>query len=199
MKRRAEWGMVLVLGVLAGCAGMQSGPEPDGRMPDRVALVTPALDPSDRDRLEQVRAALAGGSPAAAGRQLERVEDDHRFHPDVLMLRAMVARHLDRPGRAVRALEALLDQSPQHAAAANDLALLYRQQGRIDQATALLRQALEANPDRPQLHYNLAVLSELYLLDLEQALTHYRRYQSLTDAEDEEVALWIRDLERRVE
>lgn len=199
MKRRAEWGMVLVLGGLAGCAGMQSGPEPDGRMPDRVALVTPALDPSDRDRLEQVRAALAGGSPAAAGRQLERVEDDHRFHPDVLMLRAMVARHLDRPGRAVRALEALLDQSPQHAAAANDLALLYRQQGRIDQATALLRQALEANPDRPQLHYNLAVLSELYLLDLEQALTHYRRYQSLTDAEDEEVALWIRDLERRVE
>lgn len=198
MKRRAEWGMVLVMGLLAGCAGMQSGPEP-GWMPERVELVTPALDPSDRDRLEQVRAALADGSPAAAGRQLERVEDDHRFHPDVLMLRAMVARHQDRPGQAVRALEALLDQSPQHAAAANDLALLYRQQGRIDQAAALLRQALEANPEHPQLHYNLAVLSELYLLDLEQALTHYRRYQSLTDTEDEEVALWIRDLERRVE
>ena len=198
MKRRAEWGAVLAMGLLAGCAGMQPGPEPV-RMPERVALVTPALGPSDQKRLEQVRASLAGGNPGAAGRQLERVEDGHRFHPDVLMLRAMVARHQDRPGQAIRALEALLDQSPEHAAAANDLALLYRQQGRIDQAATLLRRALEANPEHPQLHYNLAVLSELYLLNLEQALTHYRRYQSLTEAEDEEVALWIRDLKRRVE
>ncbi|WP_179105607.1 tetratricopeptide repeat protein [Vreelandella utahensis] len=198
MKRRAEWGVVFAMGLLAGCSGMQPGPEP-GRMPDRVELVTPALAPSDREQLEQVRASLAGGRVDAAGRQLERVEGDHRFHPDVLMLRAMVARHQERPKQAVRALEALLDQSPEHAAAANDLALLYRQQGRIDPAAALLRQALEVNPEHPQLHYNLAVLSELYLLDLEQALAHYRRYQSLTEVEDEEVALWIRDLERRVE
>ena len=198
MKRRAEWGAVFAMGLLAGCAGMQPGPEPY-RIPDRVELVTPALAPSDREQLAQVRASLAGGRVDAAGRQLKRVEDGHRFHPDVLMLRAMVARHRERPKQAVRALKALLDQSPEHAAAANDLALLYREQGRIDQAAGLLRQALEANPENPQLHYNLAVVSELYLLDLEQALAHYRRCQSLTEAEDEEVALWIRDLERRVE
>lgn len=198
MKRRAEWLAVLTMVLLAGCAGMQPATD-SRRVPARVELVTLPLDEADRERLAQVRAELADSNPEAAGQQLASVEAEHRFNPAVLMLRAMVARHNGEPQRAVRALERLLQQSPDNAAAANDLALLYRQQGRIEEAAELLRAALEANAGNPRLHYNLAVLSELYLLDLEQALVHYRRYQALTETQDEEVALWIRDLERRVE
>ncbi len=198
MKRRAEWLPVLGLALLAGCAGMETAPDA-GRMPDRVELVTLPLDDSDQERLERIRRALAGDSLDRAEVRLRELETDHRFHPEVLMLRAMVARRQGEHPEAIRALETLLDQEPADAAATNDLALLYRQEGRIRDATALLERALESHPEHPRLHYNLAVLSELYLLDLEQALAHYRRYQSLSKEKDGDVALWIRDLERRVE
>lgn len=198
MKRRVEWLPVVALVLLAGCAGMDTAPD-RSRLPERVELVMLPLTDSDRQGLEQVRRALAGQEPDKAESHLRKVEADHRFHPEVLMLRAMVARRQGEQQQAIRALEVLLDQEPADASATNDLALLYRQQGRIEDAAALLEKALEAHPEDPRLHYNLAVLSELYLLDLQQALTHYRRYQSLSDGEDEDVALWIQDLERRVE
>ncbi|XOZ33424.1 tetratricopeptide repeat protein [Halomonadaceae bacterium KBTZ08] len=198
MKRHVEGILVTALVLLSGCAGLETAPG-QGSMPERVELVTPSLDEADRERLEQARDALANGKPEAAAQRLATVETEHRFHPDVLMVRSRVARHQERPRRAIRALEALLQRPPENAAAANDLALLYRQQGRIEAAAGLLRQALDANPGEARLHYNLAVLSELYLLDLEQALQHYRRYQSLRDDTDKEVAMWIQDLERRVQ
>lgn len=198
MKRRVELLPLLGLMVLSGCAGLGEAPEP-GAVPERVELVTPALSSADRESLARIRDALAGQDQDRAGKQLASLERDHRFHPDVLMLRAMLERRRDNPEAATRALEVLLDQRPGTAAAINDLALLYREQGRIRQAAELLGEGLEAHPDNPRLNYNLAVLSELYLMDLEQALTHYQRYQSLSEGKDEEVALWIRDLERRVE
>lgn len=88
---------------------------------------------------------------------------------------------------------------PRNAMTANNLALLLREQGRFDEAVKTLREGLEHSPDTAELHYNLAVISELYLLDLATALRHYRRYRELADTEGKQVAGWIADLERRVE
>lgn len=88
---------------------------------------------------------------------------------------------------------------PRNAMTANNLALLLREQGRFSEAVSMLRKGLEHSPDTEELHYNLAVISELYLLDLDTALRHYRRYRELADAEGKQVAGWIADLERRVE
>ena len=46
-------------------------------------------------------------------------------------------------------------------------------------------------------HFNLAVLGELYLQDMNLALNHFRAYQNLQKLPDENVANWIVDLERR--
>lgn len=88
---------------------------------------------------------------------------------------------------------------PNNAMTANNLALLLREQGQFEKAVAMLRKGLEHSPDTAELHYNLAVISELYLLDLETALRHYRRYRELADTEGQQVAGWIADLERRVQ
>ncbi|MCR8915857.1 tetratricopeptide repeat protein [Marinobacter panjinensis] len=88
---------------------------------------------------------------------------------------------------------------PRNAMTANNLALLLREQGRFGEAASMLRKGLEHSPDTEELHYNLAIISELYLLDLDTALRHYRRYSELADAEGKQVAGWIADLERRVE
>lgn len=194
-------GLACVLLVLAsGCSSLMqkadSGYEPPGA---EVPLVRLPLDEEANRIVDRAREALAGEDTARARDHLETLDGDYRYEPEVLLTRGMLARMSDRPEAAIRHYETLLQVEPYHPAAANDLALLYREQGRIDDARGLLETTLERHPERARLHYNLAVLYELYLVDLEQALEHYRQYQDTTDDEDERVARWILDLERRVE
>ncbi len=89
--------------------------------------------------------------------------------------------------------------NPGNALTANNLALLLREQGRFEEAVAVLETGLSHSPATAELHYNLAVISELYLLDLDGALAHYRRYRELAGTEEKQVAGWIADLERRLD
>jgi len=87
---------------------------------------------------------------------------------------------------------------PTDARVCNNLAILLKQQGRFSEAADVLETGLTHNADTAELHYNLGVISELYLLDLERALIHYQKYRDLTGKEDKLVAGWIADLERRL-
>lgn len=102
-------------------------------------------------------------------------------------------------GEALERYREAFAMDPGNAMTANNLALLLREEGRFREARDLLREGLEHSPDTAELHYNLAVISELYLLDLETALDHYQRYREITGEEDKRVAGWIADLERRLE
>ncbi|AMQ87271.1 tetratricopeptide repeat protein [Marinobacter sp. LQ44] len=104
----------------------------------------------------------------------------------------------DIPG-AIKAWQTSVALDPSDATTVNNLALLLKQQNRFRDAANLLEQGVEAAPEVAQLHYNLAVISELYLLDLDKALVHYQRYRALTAEEDKLVAGWIADLERRLQ
>jgi Flp pilus assembly protein TadD len=104
----------------------------------------------------------------------------------------------DIPG-AIKAWQTSVALDPSDATTVNNLALLLKQQNRFRDAANLLEQGVEAAPEVAQLHYNLAVISELYLLDLDKALVHYQRYRALTGEEDKLVAGWIADLERRLQ
>jgi outer membrane murein-binding lipoprotein Lpp len=81
----------------------------------------------------------------------------------------------------------------------NNQALLLKQQHRFSEAAVLLETGLQSSPEVAELHYNLAVISELYLLDLGRALRHYQRYQVLSASGDKKVTGWIADLERRLD
>ncbi|WP_228257278.1 hypothetical protein [Marinobacter sp. NP-4(2019)] len=83
--------------------------------------------------------------------------------------------------------------------AINNQALALKEQGRFREAAGLLRTGIDSSPETPELHYNLAVISELYLLDLKAALLHYHHYRELSGSEDKQVAGWIADLERRLQ
>ncbi|KPQ30216.1 MAG: TPR repeat [Marinobacter excellens HL-55] len=100
---------------------------------------------------------------------------------------------------AIEAWQRSVSLDPSNATTVNNLALLLKQQNRFHEAARLLEQGLAAAPEVAELHYNLAVISELYLLDLETALTHYQRYRSLVGDEEKLVAGWIADLERRLQ
>lgn len=100
---------------------------------------------------------------------------------------------------AIEAWNRAVELNPADAATVNNLALLLKQKNRFDEAAVVLENGLKLSPEVPELHYNLAVISELYLLDLDRALTHYQRYQGLSASEDKKVTGWIADLERRLD
>ena len=79
----------------------------------------------------------------------------------------------------------------------NGLGLALREQGKFREARTHYEQALTLDPKYARAHFNLAVLGELYLQDLNLALTHFRAYQNLQKQADTNVANWIVDLENR--
>ncbi len=104
-----------------------------------------------------------------------------------------------RKGAAVQAWQKAVELDPTNAVTVNNLALVLKDQYRFTEAVRLLETGIAHSPEVAELHFNLAVIAELYLLDLETALEHYNRYRELSKAEDQEVSGWIADLERRLE
>ncbi|MDP5210660.1 tetratricopeptide repeat protein [Microbulbifer sp. 2205BS26-8] len=92
----------------------------------------------------------------------------------------------------LRALE--LDEN--HPVATNELAVLYRRQGRFADARHLYVHALAENPEYLPLIKNLGILCDLYLQDLECALAQFQHYVQL-EPQDQDVSIWLADLKRR--
>ena len=79
----------------------------------------------------------------------------------------------------------------------NGLGLALREQGKFDDSRMHYQRALSLDPKYARAHFNLAVLGELYLQDLNLALTHFQAYQNLQKQPDTNVANWIADLKNR--
>lgn len=98
---------------------------------------------------------------------------------------------------AERALLKALELSPGHPIAHNELGIIYRESGRFDEARQNYAAALAVYPGYHFARRNLAVLCDLYLADLECALTNYEAYMA-TVVSDAEVSIWIADIRLRL-
>ncbi|MBN7768909.1 tetratricopeptide repeat protein [Marinobacter daepoensis] len=104
-----------------------------------------------------------------------------------------------RPEAALDAWRKALAADPTNAIVRNNLGLVLKELARFSEAAETFEEGLAVTPEVADMHYNLAVISELYLLDFTKALKHYRQFQDLSGGRDAQVAGWIADLERRLQ
>ena len=94
-------------------------------------------------------------------------------------------------------LKIALGLVPGHPVASNEYGLLLREMGRFTEARNIYEQSITKFPDYLPLHRNLGILCDLYLNDLECALTQYERY-SEGSPKNEVAKLWISELHLRL-
>lgn len=149
-----------------------------------------------------VLAGLSACSATGPGQNTTQTAAQAAYAPEQAKAFARQGFEAHQRGDVVSAIEswqAAVALDPTDAVTINNLALLLNQQNRFREAARLLERGLEAMPDMAPLHYNLAVINELYLLNLDKALSHYQQYRELTGENDKLVAGWIADLERRLQ
>lgn len=90
-----------------------------------------------------------------------------------------------------------LDSNPDHPIAHNELGIVYRKSGRFAESRQSYESALAIYPGYHYARRNLAVLCDLYLVDLNCALENYEAYMA-TVHEDAQAAMWIADIRNRL-
>lgn len=104
--------------------------------------------------------------------------------------------------KQIAMLKKALAINPHNYVAANQLALLMREQGEFNRALALYQSAINAWPGYALSYYNLGILYDMYLGEKDKALAQFETYlllqESDTSAEYKQVSLWIMDLKRQL-
>jgi len=94
-------------------------------------------------------------------------------------------------------LRSVLEKNPSHPIALNELGIIYRKTARFSDARQSYEAALAVYPGYHYARRNLAVLCDLYLADLECALTNYEAYMTTVHSDDE-AAMWLKDVRYRL-
>ena len=190
--------VLMVTLLVAGCAGqgVKSGGEQAQLLPAELVEAPVAVQRDYRAALEQ----MEGKNDAAAASQFEDFVQRHPGYPGAYVNLAIIYDRQNRTAEALWLLDQAIATDPASVYALNRLGLIKRRQGQFSEAETAWLKATQVDPQYAYAWYNLGVLYDLYLQDLPAALDHYKRYQQLSNAADEDLMVnrWIADLERRI-
>lgn len=110
----------------------------------------------------------------------------------------IVNQQLENIEEAESAFKYAIEQNPLNGDAYVQYGILLREEGRFDEAESQYLKAIEVWPHNLPAHINLGILYDLYMGKFEAALKHYQMAKRLSADEDQQLAGWIIDLQRRM-
>lgn len=107
---------------------------------------------------------------------------------------ALIAIQNNEPEEAFKFVNTALDKNPNLAQALNLLGFLEQEQGKIQQAEKHYLEAIKNKDDYAIAHYNIALLYDVYLQNINKAIFHYEKYMKITNNKDKKTADWLEHL-----
>ena len=183
--------MLLVLSACATTGGGDAGSS--GATPKE----DDAWNKVPKPYIDGLKAAQKGQSKQAIKFFEQSIQAFPEFAPAYTNMGLQQLRLKDR-GAAQKSLEKSIELGPKNAVSYNHLGVIARLEGDFSTAQKMYTKALEVDSDYAIAHLNMGILLDLYLYELEPALEHYEKYQSIINKKDATVAKWIIDLKRRI-
>ena len=95
---------------------------------------------------------------------------------------------------AEKLINTALKKNPELPQALNLMATIRIHQGKIIIAEQLYKKSIALKPNYPLAHYNLALLYDIYLQNIPEAIVHYATYLELSKENDTSTREWLEQL-----
>lgn len=181
------------LALLAGLTACQSVSAPQEKVGAAVEIPAAA-----QAAFESALTAQRAQQWPEAERQLKQIVEKYPQLSGPHLNLALLYAQTQRPQQAEESFKRALQINPANVNACNQYGIWLRSQARFAEAETIYQQALTHNPNSVDTHLDLAILYDLYMGKLPQALEHYQRYLELTGDEKSPVHSWVADLQRRM-
>jgi len=96
--------------------------------------------------------------------------------------------------KATKNAQIALKKNPRMAQAFNLLGYIETKKGNIIQAKEYYRKAIIYKPDYALAHYNLALLYDIYLQNIPDAVKYYESYLKIIGHKDKQTTEWVQEL-----
>lgn len=188
---------LILLVLLAALSACGSAPKKEA-IPEVPVEEEIKVDPLAQEKFDEALAHLEDGKLEEAEVLLNELKEEYPELSGSYSNLALIAVQRDKLEEAVELLQQALEVNAECIACLNHLAAVLRMQGKFTESEQAYIRAAQLQPDYRITHLNLGILYDLYLLKPHKALQCYRYYQNSLSEEDEKVALWVVDLERRI-
>ena len=187
---------------LSACAATTAKPRPSAQIEiqEQVGFtITESVSVSESVRQDYERAVmLLDQGQGAQGLEILESVVERAPYVSGPRIDLGIAKHREGDFEAAEAhLLKALELNPDHPVAHNELGIVYRKTGRFSEARQSYETALAIYPNYHHARRNLGVLCDLYLADLDCALSSYEAYMATVPGDDE-AAMWIADLRNRI-
>ena len=187
---KIQWWFGLALLVLAGCATQS----PTDKTSDSVTAPPTSLTPAEAKNYQNAMARIEDGEAGQAIGSLKKLTLAHPGQPGI-WLNLAIAQYqdgkLDEAKTTLEQAQRLNDKIPEIY---NLAGLIAVDQGDYTAADQHYQTALKFNKQFAEVHYNLALLCDIFYQDIGRAVKHYQQYLALIKQEDKATTAWVEEL-----